>query len=94
MITKNPMQIAQDGWLSLGRWVTMITKNPMQIAQDGWLSLGRWVTKLVASATACYGSSLSSNPDISQKYKVRDISNGVAKIPYKVDDKGNGVATL
>ncbi len=30
------------------------------------------------SAPACYGSSLGSNPDISQKYKIGDISKGVA----------------
>jgi hypothetical protein len=29
-------------------------------------------------APACYGSSLGSNPDISQKYKMGDISKGVA----------------
>jgi hypothetical protein len=34
---------------------------------------------LVGSAPDCYGSSLSSNPDISQKYKMGDISKGVAK---------------
>jgi hypothetical protein len=32
----------------------------------------------VGSATACYGSSLGSNPDISQKYKMGDISKNVA----------------
>jgi hypothetical protein len=32
------------------------------------------VAKLV-SATACYGSSLCSNPDISQKYKMGDTNN-------------------
>jgi hypothetical protein len=32
----------------------------------------------VGSAPACYGSSLGSNPDISQKYKMGDISKGVA----------------
>ncbi len=51
---------------------------------DGWLSrevvakLGRWVAKMV-SAPACYGSSLGSNPDIPQKYKMGDISKGVAR---------------
>jgi hypothetical protein len=34
---------------------------------DGWLSYG----------DACYGSTLGSNPDISQKYKMGDISKGV-----------------
>ncbi len=33
---------------------------------------------LVGSAPACYGSSLGSNPDISQKYKMGNISKGVA----------------
>jgi hypothetical protein len=32
----------------------------------------------VVSASVCYGSSLGSNPDISQKYKMGDISKGVA----------------
>jgi len=33
---------------------------------------------LVGSTPACYGSSLESNPDFSQKYKMGDISKGVA----------------
>jgi hypothetical protein len=32
----------------------------------------------VGSAPACYSSFLGSNPDISQKYKMSDISKGVA----------------
>jgi hypothetical protein len=32
----------------------------------------------VGRAPTCYGSSLGSNPDISQKYKMGDISKGVA----------------
>jgi hypothetical protein len=32
----------------------------------------------VGSAPACYGSSLGSNPDMSQKYKMCDISKGLA----------------
>jgi hypothetical protein len=32
---------------------------------------------LVGSALACYSSSPGSNPDISQKYKMGDISEGV-----------------
>jgi hypothetical protein len=32
----------------------------------------------VGSAPACYSSSLGSNPDISQKYKMGEISKGVA----------------
>jgi hypothetical protein len=31
---------------------------------------------------ACYGSSLGSNPDISQKHKICDISKGVANTFY------------
>jgi hypothetical protein len=34
-------------------------------------------TGKVGSAPACYGSSLGSNPDITQKYKIDDISKGV-----------------
>ncbi len=45
-----------------GRWVT-------KLKGDGWLS---------GSVPAYYGSSLVSNPDISQKYKMGDISKGVA----------------
>jgi hypothetical protein len=47
------------------------------------------VAKLVAQP-ACYGSSLGSNPDISQKYKMGDISKEVAKkrlAPKKVYKK-------
>jgi hypothetical protein len=52
------------------------------IQGDGWLrkvtKSGRWVAKWVAQP-ACYGSSsLGSNQDISQKYKMVDISKGVA----------------
>jgi hypothetical protein len=35
---------------------------------------------LVGSAPVCYGSSLGSNPDISQIYKMGDISKGVTNI--------------
>jgi hypothetical protein len=34
---------------------------------------------LIDSALACSGSSLGSNPDISQKYRNSDIRKGVAK---------------
>jgi hypothetical protein len=34
---------------------------------------------LVGSAPSCCGSSLGPNPDISQKYKMGNISKGVAK---------------
>ncbi len=56
-----------DGWLMYG---------------DGWLWRemggfgGRWVA--VSSAPACYGSSLGSDPDIIQKYKIGDKSKGLA----------------
>jgi hypothetical protein len=36
---------------------------------------GRWMAKLVAHML---GISLGSNPDIYQKYKIRDINKGVA----------------
>jgi hypothetical protein len=46
--------------------------------------VGRWLAKLwgdvwlkVGSAPAGYGSSLGSNPVISQKYEMGDISKGV-----------------
>jgi hypothetical protein len=45
---------------------------------DGWLS--RDMGGLVGSAPACYGSSLASNPDISQKDKMDEIGKGVAII--------------
>ncbi len=38
--------------------------------------IGRWVAKSVAPA--CHGSSLSSNSNIFQKYKIGDISIGLA----------------
>jgi hypothetical protein len=44
---------------------------------DGWLSVGE-MGGYVGSAPGCYGSSLGSNPDISKKYKMGDISQGVA----------------
>ncbi len=65
-----------------GRWVTKSRRWVAQLRR--WVvklgrliaKLGRWVAKLVAPA--CYGSSLGSNPHISQKYKMGDISKGVA----------------
>ncbi len=36
----------------------------------------------VVSTPACYSSSLGSNPDICQKYKMGDISKGVANTLY------------
>jgi hypothetical protein len=45
---------------------------------DGWL--WREIAGKVCIAPACYCSSLGSNPDISQKYKMGDISKGVANI--------------
>jgi hypothetical protein len=38
---------------------------------------------LVGSAPVCYGSSLGSNPDISQKYKMGEISKGMANLQVK-----------
>ncbi len=49
-----------------------------------WVAkLGRWVAKLgrrlaMLVAPACYGTFLGSNPDISQKYKMGDISKRAA----------------
>jgi hypothetical protein len=43
---------------------------------DEWLS--REMGGKVGRAPACYGSSLGSNLDISQKYKMGDMSKGVA----------------
>ncbi len=41
--------------------------------------LGRWMVKLVLGIVpACYDSSLGSNPDMSQKFKMGDISKGEA----------------
>ncbi len=45
----------------------------------GDTSLGRWVARLVA-----LGSSLGSNQDISQKYKMGDISTGAANRRKKI----------
>jgi hypothetical protein len=64
-----------------GRWVT---KSGRWVAKVGrWLTKsGRWVAKLLPQP-ACYGSSsLGSNQDISQKYKMGDISKGVADTHY------------
>ncbi len=60
----------------LGRWVAREMGGLWRwVAQgDGWL--GSWVAKLVAPS--CYGSSLGSNSDIFQEYKMGNISKGVA----------------
>jgi hypothetical protein len=60
-----------------GRWAAKLGR---WVAKSGrWVAkLGKWVAKLVAHLHACYGSYLGSNPDISQKYKMGDISKGVA----------------
>ncbi len=71
-VTKSGRWVAKSGrWVAkIGRWVT---KSGKWVAKSG-----RWVAKLVAQP-ACYGSnSPGSNPDISQKYKMGDISKGVA----------------
>ncbi len=38
----------------------------------------------VGSAPACYGGSLGPNPDISQKYKIDDISKALQKHKQKL----------
>jgi hypothetical protein len=50
---------------------------------NGWLVKlgGRWVAKLVARLLDMAALRLCSNPDISQKYKMGDISKLVANIP-------------
>jgi hypothetical protein len=48
----------------------------VEVHVDGWLSYGDgWLSWLRA---CLHGSSLGSNPDISLKYKMGDINNGVA----------------
>ncbi len=47
--------------------------------REGVAKIGRWMAKLVACVPACYGSSLGSNQDISQKYKMGDINKRKAK---------------
>jgi hypothetical protein len=54
-----------------------VQKNFIKICCDTFIYF-REVGGLVGSASACYGSSPSSNPDSSQKYKTGDISKGVA----------------
>ncbi len=56
---------------------------------DEWLKLGRWMA--VGSAPACYGSSLVSNPDISQKYNSIQF-NSIESQKYKMGDRSKGVA--
>ncbi len=46
------------------------------------VKLVREMGGLVGSAPACYSSSLGANPDISQKFKMGDISKGVANTLY------------
>jgi hypothetical protein len=41
----------------------------------------------LGGATACYGSSLGSNPDIFQKYKKGDISQRVEKRVFKAKER-------
>ncbi len=76
-----------DGWLN-ERWVA---KSGRWEAKQGygWLSQGdgrlsREMGGYVGSAPACYDSSLGSNPDISQIYKMGEISKGVANILYSL----------
>jgi hypothetical protein len=51
---------------ALTTWLICYTSSTINLNGDGWLQVG--------SAPACYGSSLGSNPDISQKYKMGDIN--------------------
>jgi hypothetical protein len=51
------------GWVLRGRWV---------------VKLGRWVAKLVSRLLATAALCMGSNPDISQKYKINDLSKGLA----------------
>ncbi len=44
-----------------------------------WVAKRIWVAKLVSRLLATAGSSLGSNQDILKKYKMGDISKGVAK---------------
>jgi hypothetical protein len=48
------------------------------------------VAKLVARLLSIYGSSLGSNPDISQQYKMGYISKGVANTLYPKNKKFTG----
>jgi hypothetical protein len=53
---------------------------PYHLILEGTAQLrAREMGGYVGSAPACHGSSLGLNPDISQKYKMGDISKGVAK---------------
>ncbi len=62
-----------------GRWVAkLVVRWVAKLEGDGWLSW-REMGGQVGSAPACYGNSLGSNPGISQKYNMGDISKGVAK---------------
>jgi hypothetical protein len=58
-------------------WKT-VWKCSQNIDDDGIKNWSREMGGLVGSAPACYGSSLGSNPDISQKYNVGNKSRGVA----------------
>jgi hypothetical protein len=66
----------------LGRWVAKsgrwMAKLGRRVAKSGrWVAkLGKWVAMLVAHLLAV-GSSLGTNPDISQNYKMGDIGKEV-----------------
>jgi hypothetical protein len=72
------------GWAAkLGGWVAKLggwaAKLGCRVAKSGgWVAKLRGMGGSVGSAPAYYGSSLGSNPDISQKYKMGDINKGVA----------------
>jgi hypothetical protein len=52
--------------------------------REMWAKLGCWVAKIGRwmGAPACYGKPLGSNPAISKKYKMGDISKSVANTLY------------
>ncbi len=66
-----------EGWVAkLEGWVAQLEGwgSPLEV----WCGESEgWVTKLVARLS--YSSSLGSNPDISQKYKMDDTSKAAAK---------------
>ncbi len=91
-LVKTGGKVGGDRWLSWRRWVlcwrrwvAMLVEMGGKVGGDGWLSWWRWVDKLVGDALvaegstpACYDSSLGSNPNISQEYKMGDQGKGVA----------------
>ncbi len=67
-----------SGSVVLRYWIRLIFIDVLGSATPvNYAIKGRWVANL-GSAPACYGSSMGSNPDISQKYKMDDTGKGVA----------------